>query len=260
LSSFFEAVHVSDAGDTMSSMKSFTAMLLMIVPLVGCIADLQRDVSSLKREMRAVREYQADNKSQLASLTAELREVRGRVEEIEYGSSRSSGRQNKNEDSLRGKLSSSRRTIEPPRIVPQDLLMTDEQEEFSQLLDEAAASRFSESLLFLRESNFSQAVSYLQSALDANSGRSSSAVILFWLGVAYEGSDDKRNALRAYNELIKSFPTSTRAPRALLRQGAIFSEIGDRNAARITYTKLLREYKRSDEVVEAEQRMRSLAK
>jgi TolA-binding protein len=232
-------------------------VVIVVFSFVGCTANLQRDINSLNRDVNGIREYQADAKSQLASLAQEMRELRGRVEELEYGkrATGGSGRRDDAAEDLRGRLSSTRKNIEPPRIVPTDLIEQDEQEAFIGSLDEDVASRFQEGLLYIREGNFSQAITYLQSALDANAGKSTSGHILFWLGVSYEGVEETRNALRAYNDLVASYPRSERSPRALLRQGSIFSQIGDKEAAKITYTKVVKEYKDTAEAEEARRRM-----
>ena len=167
-------------------------LLTLIFPtffLFGCTAALRQDLDTLERSMKDLRSQQAEQTSQLAGLQADVRSLQGKFEELDYSQKQKIGSE---VSTLKDQLSNLKRRVPPPAIVPADVLDSDEA--FARTLSEDTALRFTEGLTAIREGNFEQAISVLQTALDVSGNEPQSGNILFWLGVAYEGAGDNRNA------------------------------------------------------------------
>jgi TolA-binding protein len=110
----------------------------------------------------------------------------------------------------------------------------------------------------IREGKFADSVSLLENASEQTQGSDKAGPVLFWLGVAHDGLLDNKGALRAYAESISQYPKSHRAPASLLRQSEVFVRLGDKKTAQLSLRKLIDDYPKSPEVVEARDRLKQL--
>lgn len=230
--------------------KTLLTLFLPSFFLFGCTAALRQDLDTLERSMKDLRSQQAEQTSQLASLQADVRSLEGKFEELDYSQKQKIGSE---VSTLKDQLSNLKRRVPPPAIVPADVLDSDEA--FARTLPEDASLRFSEGLTAIREGNFEQAISVLQTALDVSGNEPQSGNILFWLGVAYEGAGDNRNAIVAYNQIVSSFPKHSRVSLALLRQAGVLNRIGDSKTASIILKKIVADHPSSAEASQSRQRL-----
>lgn len=210
--------------------------------LAGCSPGLESDVRRLKASIEDLRSLNAEQNSRLTSLSQEVRELHGKMEELEFAQKRRIGGE---VDDIKSQLSRLKSRVPPPAIVPADYLDSDEQS--AQQLPEALRDRVINGLQHIREGSFAEAVPVLQAALDASAGTPPGAPILYWLGVAYDGLNDNRNALVAYSQIVTVYSSSTIVPRALLRQAAVFKRLGDSKAELATLRKLSADFPDSPE-------------
>jgi TolA-binding protein len=157
---------------------------------------------------------------------------------------------------LKDDLSALRKRIPPPPGVPIAELEADET--WAKGLNDETQRMFLDSLGMIREGKFADAVSLLENASEQNQSSDNAGPILFWLGVAHDGLLDNKGALRAYAESVSLHPKSHRAPSSLLRQFEVFVRLGDKKTAQLTLRKLIDDYPKSPEVVEAKERLRQL--
>ncbi len=240
-----------------SRAKAGTAIIIAISTLTGCAGGLEGDVARLRASLSDMRSLQAEQGAQLAQLHADVRALQGKQEELEFVNTRHIGGE---VASLKGELSSLKGRVPPPVGVPARALEQDEGE--ARVLPSAVGSRLIEGLRLVREGKFLEAIPVLKAALDASGGDNSggditsestaeggngAALSFFWLGVAYDGVRDDRNALFAYNQVVTRFATSVRAPSALLRQAHVFERLGDTDAAEAARSKLRKDFPRSPE-------------
>jgi TolA-binding protein len=224
----------------------------MVVCVVGsgCGVGLEGDVARLRSSLSDMRSLQAEQGAQLAQLQADVRGLQGKQEELEFVNTRHIGGE---VASLKGEISSLKGRVPPPSGVPPRLLENDEQE--AHALPSAVGSRLLEGFRLLRDGKFLDAVPVLKSSLDAAGDGDGAAVSLFWLGVAYDGVHDDRNALFAYNQVVTRFGSSPRAPSALLRQAQVFDRLGDVSTAQVTLEKLRKDFPSSPEARVAQGRL-----
>lgn len=81
----------------------------------------------------------------------------------------------------------------------------------------------------------------------------------YWIGELYFVQRQYPEALRAFNQVLVLWPTSTKVPLCLLKIGFAFYELGDMQSANASLMRLLKDYPNSPAVVMARQRLRDMA-
>lgn len=223
-------------------------MLAVIVALAvgGCTSGLEQRMKRLENSMNDLRAFQAEQTTQISSIQQSVRQLTGKTEEIEYSTQQ---RKNTDLEALRADLSSLKRRVPPPANVPVQALEDDEA-----LAARFPNPRFADALGALRTANYTDALQYLQEVSSENPS-DIGANLLFWIGVAYDGLGESKNALATYNDLVVKFPRHRRAPLALLRQASIFDKIGDGRALDITLKKLQMDYADSPEAMQVKSKL-----
>ncbi len=79
----------------------------------------------------------------------------------------------------------------------------------------------------------------------------------YYVGETFE-TEAPDSALARYNEVVKRFPQSTRAPTALYKIGLMAERRQDASTARATYQRVIQQYPRSEEADLARERLASL--
>ena len=239
----------------MLPIKKFVYLLATSTLLTSCTAQLREDVDRLDASLSDLRSSFAEQSTAVSSLQSDIKFIKGKIEELEYSQDKRIGSE---VDSLKNALSTLKRRVPPPPIVPASIL--DDDEKMASSFPQTISSRFSEALGSIREGNFSDSVPLLQSVLDALQGENQTyaPTVIFWLGVSYDGLNDNRNSLLAYNQIISVYANSNRVPLALLRQANVFSRLGDMNASILTLKKLATDYPKTAESAIAQQKLREI--
>lgn len=80
----------------------------------------------------------------------------------------------------------------------------------------------------------------------------------FAIGQSYDQEEDVDGAVAAYGRVVELFPTSGRAPAALLRMGRLEAGRGNRTEARNRFGQVVQRYPRSPEVADARSELQRL--
>lgn len=227
----------------------------VIVSLIAC-ADTQkieRDIARLDSTVGDLRNFQAEQTTQLSAMQNQLRALSGRMEELEFAQNQKLGT---DLSSLKKDLSTLKKRVPPPAIVPPMALDADEA--LAGTIPQAVAVPFSDALQKIREGNFAEALPVLRSTLDNPDARPWVPYLLFWVAVCYDGTGDNKSALAAYNELLSQYPQHERAPLCLMREASVFVRLGDSKTANLTLKKLIADFPKSVEASHARERLRSL--
>jgi TolA-binding protein len=210
-------------------------------------------VDSLERSIKDIRSLQADQTTQMFELNTRLRQLTGHLEELEYGQKR---HVSSNLQALQADVTNLRRRVPPPAVVPAMQLESDEA--LAAKLPPEPSRLFNNALVKLREGQFQDALSILQTVSGMGNGRLWQANAMFWIGVCHDGLGDNTSALTAYHKMASAFPKHERAPLALFRQGSVFIRLGDSKTAKLTFQKLIAEYPDSTEAARAKERLKDL--
>lgn len=237
----------------MTLKRSCAASALMLV-MSGCASQkMQDDIKRMERSITDIRAFQSEQTETISSLDRQVRSLSGKIEELEYSQNK---RLSGDLTALKDDISSIRRRVPPPAGVPVNELELDEV--WGKSLTGETGTLFLDALQRLREGKFADALPLLQNAVEQTEGTDRAPVVLFWMGVAYEGLQDDKGALRAYSEVISRFPRSQRASASLFRQAEVLARFGDRKTAALSLQKLLEDYPRSPEVARAKERLKEL--
>ncbi len=82
---------------------------------------------------------------------------------------------------------------------------------------------------------------------------------LFHVGETF-GGDNADSAAAVYQQVVKTFPNSSRAPAALYKLGLLAEQRGDKAAARTYYARVIAGYPRSDEANLARDKLQRLGR
>ncbi|MCB2188359.1 MAG: tol-pal system protein YbgF [Deltaproteobacteria bacterium] len=80
----------------------------------------------------------------------------------------------------------------------------------------------------------------------------------FWIGENYFDEKRYEEAILAYNQVIKRYSNSPKAPAALLKQGMAFQALGDKRTAAIVFNKLIKSYSKTSEAKTAQTLLKKL--
>jgi tol-pal system protein YbgF len=227
--------------------------LSSVCMLSACVPQkaLQPQIDGLSRGLTDVRSIQAEQVAQISSLESQVRELRGKLEEITHTQTTSI---DTTIISVQDELSNLKRRVPPPALVPVDALEADEAR-ITELSPEVGA-RFQNGLVSLRDGKYPNAAAIFEELYDAAFDSPLAPNILFWLAVSNEGLGETTGALRRYAEVLAKFPKSGRAPLALLRQGSLMIRLGDAKTAKVVFKKLVADYPKSAEAARARERLK----
>ncbi len=230
------------------------ALVLVVSLTSGCsVYDLGKKVSRLERNVTDLRALQAEQTESINSLDSQIKLLAGRLEELEFSQNRKLG---SDLSALKEDLSALRKRVPPPAGVPVAELEADEG--WARELPEETGRIFLDGLALIREGKFADAAPLLDNAVEQSQSTGKAGVVLFWQGVAYDGLLDNRSALRSYAEVVGRYPKSHRAAASLLRQSDVFVRLGDKKTAQLSLKKLVEDYPKSPEAVEAKDKLKLL--
>jgi tol-pal system protein YbgF len=235
-------------------------MCRFIILIVGCgllsgcsVFDLEKKVSKLERSLSDLRALQAEQGESISSLDSQIKLIAGRMEELEFSQTKRMG---SDLTALKDDLSALRKRIPPPPGVPIAELEADEG--WASSLPDETRRIFLDGLAMLREGKFADAVPLFQNVVEQTGSSDKCGAALFWLGVSHDGLLDNRAALKAYSEIVSVYPKSHRAPASLARQAEVFVRLGDSETGQVSLKKLIKDYPKSPEAVEAKARLKQL--
>lgn len=232
-------------------MKRTSVAILLLLCVSGCAAgQLDAKVKRLETSMGDIRGFQAEQTSQISNLQTQVRQLTGRLEELEFSQNKRIGTE---VSDLKRDLSTLKRRVPPPANVP--VAPLEEDEAMADRLGDPVGPQFADALLKLRSGSYSDALTSFQALLQGSSGSEWAPNVLFWLGVTYDGLGETRNSLSEYNDLVTQYPSHRRAPLSLIRQASVFMKLGDKDTATLTLKKLISDYPNSVEASQAKERL-----
>jgi TolA-binding protein len=240
-------------------MKTKIGLLVFTcVALAGCgTTSMQREIETLRSQLRDMRALQADNTASIATLEERVRGLSGEIEERTgrrpaYKPNYNSGSQP--QDSYpKSSVSSSDST--PYSGVPTELIAQDER--LARSIPAPTGPKFLATLDRLKTGRITEA-SRLLGELGQEQAGEAGAEISFWQAVVLDIQGNTRNALSGYNTVVTQYAGNPRSARALERIAEILLKMGDKDTAKVTYQKLAVDFPGSAEGRRAEKAVRSI--
>lgn len=224
----------------------------VIALLSGCAAG-GGSIKSLERSIADIRAMQSEQTDALNSLDSQLRALAGRVEELEFAQNKRIGSE---VSALKEDLSTLKRLMPPPAAVPLPELEADEG--WASALPADQAQLFVDSLAFIREGKYSDAIPGLKEVSGALGSSPKADKPLFWLGVANDGLAHNSEARAIYFEVSQRFPKSNRAATSLYRLALLLSRTGDKKTAVLSLRSVVEKYPKSPEAPMAKEKLKEL--
>jgi tol-pal system protein YbgF len=111
----------------------------------------------------------------------------------------------------------------------------------------------------LRAANYPAAIGGFRQFLEAHPGSDLADNAAYWLGEAYYVTRDYRNAASSFERVMREWPSSQKAPDALLKLGYTQIELQRPDAARVTLNDVIARYPDTEAARLARERLRRLA-
>ena len=213
------------------------------------VEQLEGESKSLKSDLTDLRTLQAQHSSAISELRTQLRELSGKIEELQHTSV------GKTEE-LEQTISQLKSRVPPPAGVPEDLLNQDEERIAS--LSGAAAEDYKKSLSLIRTGDFEGAKQSFSGFIERNPGTAFTDNGLFWLGIAYDKLGQYDRAVGSFSEVFQKYPAEDMVAPALFFLGESFIKMGSKSDAVLTLQKLVDEHANSQYGVRGKARLQEL--
>ncbi len=195
------------------------------------LAQLKKSLLDLNAQIELLRADNAKLRGQDEQMVRDVAELQRSVKDLQQG------------------VDDRMRRLEPQKVsLDGREFMADPEEK--RLYDEAMAA--------FRGGDFPAAASALAGFQKRYPGSGFNESVLFWLGNAYYGKRDYRDAIAAFRALVNKYPDGARAPEALLSIANCQAELKETKAARRTIDELLRTYPKSEAAQAGRERLAAL--
>lgn len=104
------------------------------------------------------------------------------------------------------------------------------------------AARYAAAYQLFKAGNYTKARESFQAFLATYPTGEYSDNAQFWIGECYFFEKKYEKAILEYEKVAKKFPSSSKAPYALLKQGISFQNLGDKTSARLLLQQVIKDY------------------
>jgi tol-pal system protein YbgF len=249
---------------------------------------LRSDMTTLQADVDAVRTTLADTRANIQQMQRDLSAIKERVDETRVQVGRQIG-QTSREGDQRVKTLESRLAKLEEDAKAQAEAVKKRDEELQGLRDSmrsaqeaqaaaAAAQKLSadgaaeialgESEIIRRDyesgwraferRDYRSAIGRFREFLKKNPKSRLAANAQYWIGESHFATREFDRAIVEFDEVRRKYAQSDKVPAALLRQGAAFTELGEKLNARLVLQELVEKYPQSAEAARAKQRLKTL--
>lgn len=176
--------------------------------------------------------------SQLQQMQDELQRLRGMVEEQAYKIEQINRQQRERYIDLDQRISKlGSAAASTPTTIPASAGAGQHQ-----AIDEKAT--YDQAIVLMRERKFSESIQLLENLLVAHPQGGYAGNAQYWLGELYMANTPRQadTAKGHFVRLLSQFPEHAKVPDALFKLGTLYQEEGEKQRARVTFEKLVKEY------------------
>jgi len=205
-------------------------------------SELDERVLQLERLLENQGAQRVELARQLDLLQAELRAIRGQVEELQFALSGAKEQQRQQYLDLDGRL----QAVE---------------EQAKQLASTATvgaadpAAEYQAAFELLKAGQYPEARSAFLAFLDAYPEHELASNARYWLGEAHYVEKQFEPALSAFGRVLKDYPQARKAPDALLKSGYCLYELKRYTEARSVLSRVMRDYADTQSAIDAARRL-----
>jgi tol-pal system protein YbgF len=272
----------------------YSYVILVLIFLGGCVPALQGDISVLdkkvnqqRKEVRLVRQQQAELETRLDTLQSELQRINGAVDESKHYAQRASddvialsegltsGRGRYEQElyrlqeeirtikTLLGMKVGARSDVPAPNARETFLQMTTTTVSPTQSLVKVTGTPdpeelYNEAYSKLSTGDFRGSRDAFKKFLELFPQTEYSDNAQFWIGESYYRDKRYEEAIVEFDEVIKKYPQGNKLPDALLKQAFSFIALSDTNSAKLLLQKIIDRYPTSEQAEIARAKLKSL--
>lgn len=256
--------------------------LAAVATLAGCASSsdvddvrrqlAERDTASQQRlaqiESKISNEKLLEMVTQVEQLNAEVARLRGELDVQNYNLQTTQKRQNdlySDLDLRLGKLESGGKASgKTSAAAPAAAPAADNGEASGKSADakadkaDEAGQTYDRALTLLRNREFPKAIWLLKTFPDKYPGASQLGDVQYWLGMAYAADHQCKQAVTVHTDFTSKYANHPKVPDAMRNIGNCQRDLGDANAARTTWNKLIKQFPTSDAAGKAKQQLAAL--
>lgn len=225
------------------------------------VTDLQREGSSkqeiaalgsnLGQQMQTLLKAEADMRVELASLSSQIDELQGRLEDTSFRLSQLSQQMAATQQELRSRAPSPGESTAPPGDGAPGAQASSGAAPDPEAMYQSAYSDYLRGSYDLASLGFQQ---YLQAFPETDLSDNAT----YWIAECLYRQGKFKEAIEGYDRVFERYPRSDKLPSALLKKAYAHLELGQRQAGVTDLQRVLRQFSASDEANLARQRLRSL--
>jgi tol-pal system protein YbgF len=243
-------------------MKRLSALATLAVLLAGCASAPEKDpvtvrLDDLDRRLERIERVMAnqsllDLAQQIQALQAEVRSIRGALEEEQHASENTRNQQRNLYSDLDRRLQALETSVAPSPL--------DAGPQTGVLPVPAGSDRANYQAAFdlLKGGNYDKATAAFQQFLRTFPDSALADNAQYWLGESYYVTRNYPEALKAFRKVVDSYPNSRKLADAWLKIGYTQYELKAWAPARQALTQVVRDYKDSGAATEAQKRLEKM--
>lgn len=248
---------------------AFLLLIFVAAAGVGCVTvaehrKLERRVMDLQRAEggEQSRQQLADLAAELDTLRSELRDLTGRLEEVERLANESMEEARKARREVAAVAVGRSGSGDGASADPGDSAVAGavaRAGEDAALSEELAA--YQAGVAAWRAKDYPACIDRFGAFLQTYASSSRADDAAFWIADCHYKQGEFKNAVLRFDDVVRNYPTGNRAPDALYRQGESLLKLGPgfQEAARRAFERVLKEYPDSARAAEAKKRLEAYA-
>lgn len=215
------------------------------------LAVMDAELAAIKKNagnLESMRKGQANTAADIADLRDNIQQLRGQIEALKKDFAVNTKKDEQAIDNLLLKVNFIENFLE---IGKKDIV-NDTSDKSSKPTGTAVAKdqvkkqdkekAYSAAYQTFKEGNYDKARTEFQNLLAAYPGSEYSDNAQFWIGECYFFEKKYEQAILEYEKVAKNYPSGSKVPYALLKQGLSFLKLGDKTSAKLLLQQVIRDY------------------
>lgn len=210
------------------------------------VTDLQKEQEKSNSTISSMRKAQANTHADVAELREQLQQLRGQVESLKKDASRETGKEDTSKDkfdNLLLRISFIENFLEISKKDYSNDTAGDRPAAAKEPSGKSdKASTYAAAYQLFKAGNYAKAQEAFQAFLAAHPTGEYSDNAQYWIGECYFFEKKYEKAILEYEKVTKKFPSSSKVPYAILKQGISFQKLGDKTSARLLLQQVIKDY------------------
>ena len=204
--------------------------------------EVQISLQGLRNEMATMRKGSADLQASQDTIRVDMQEMSGKADDVKILVQKSI-----EEGKFQKEETERRLAAMEDRLAKLEKKIGDQQTTASTPSDSTPEGIYEGGLAAFKAGEMQKARDHFDRVIEQHPTHALVPNCHYWIGETYYSEKNYEQAILAFQEVIKNFPKSDKAPAALLKQGLSFKNIGDKKSARYVLNKLKDDYPQSED-------------